>query len=58
VPLLWPLPDTVAGIRLLGKAGDYGAGTEKKYLSMKLAKDLLAFMYSLLDILAYRLTFC
>jgi hypothetical protein len=54
---LRPLPDTAARIRLLGQAGVHDAGAETGRLKMTLLKDLLAFMYSLLDILAYRLTF-
>jgi hypothetical protein len=54
---LWPLPDTAAGVRLLGKVIGYGARVETECLNMRLVKDLLAFMYSLLDVLAYRLTF-
>jgi hypothetical protein len=54
---LRPLPDTAARIGLLGQAGDHGAGAEKGRLKMTLLKDWLAFMYNLLDILAYRLTF-
>jgi hypothetical protein len=57
VPLLRPLPNTTAGVRLQRKAVDYGGGVETECLNMRLVKDPLAFMYNLPDVVAYRLTF-
>jgi hypothetical protein len=57
VPLLRPLPDTTAGVRLLGKSVNYSVSAETECLNTRPVKDPLAFIYSLLDVLAYRLTF-
>jgi hypothetical protein len=57
MPLLRSLPDIAAGVRFPGKAGAGGAGVETGCLRMNLIKDALAFIFNLIDIMAYRLTF-
>jgi len=52
------IPDITAGAGLRGKPGAPGFVPGREYSTVKLIKDLVAFLCSLLDVLAYRLTFC
>jgi hypothetical protein len=51
MPLLWALHDITAGTGLLDKP------VVRKGRMMKILKELLFFLHSLLDVVAYRITF-
>jgi hypothetical protein len=51
------LPIISTGAGLIARAVDPDIITEREHRMMKLIKDLIAFLYSLLDVVAYRLTF-
>jgi hypothetical protein len=57
MPLLRSLPDTVTGNGLRRKEDIPGHSGETGQTAMKIIRDLQNLLYSLLDVLAYRLTF-
>jgi hypothetical protein len=57
VPVLRSVPDTGNGNGFRGEEDIPGNNAETGQTAMKAIKDLQSFLYSLLDILAYRLTF-